>query len=318
MIYGGDERDHIIQKKVKLVQSGYFKRNIESIEKVDINGISDIISLEYMGSAEFENGSVARSLRRMTINKDFYKVFVFNHYKDENDNPLKVYAPQMFFKNVQSIVDRLVVNGSGLQEYCTLHQHIKSEKKEKDFLAYRDNRNFWWDIENDFFIFFEHTDKILMAMDAHRKNKFGYERNVAKSALSRLYMRALTRPNNFKFLDFNTSIKDYYYDENTQVHFIEFLEHASLENILMEAMTISKVDKGIVRFTINGIDFNIDENTALDILIKENGIDLVDSCTYSNKISELITSYNEEIEKRCKQKQVVEVLKLIRDKKSKQ
>lgn len=313
MRLSGEDRDILIQKRVRLVQSGHFKIDIDSLSKKDINGIDDIISLDYMGWAEFEWGSLPRSLRRMTINKDFYKVFVFNQYKDENGNSLKVYAPQVFFKNVQSIIDRLAVDGYGLQEYCSLHRHIEKNKEQEidSHFNFKDNRNFWWDIENDFFMFFEHTDKVLMAMDALRKRKFGYERNVAKSALSRLYMGSLIK----NFMDWNTSIKDYYYDENAQVHFIEFLESASLENILMESMIIAKVDKGVVRFTINGVPFSIDEDTALDTIITECGIDLVDSCTYSNKINQLIASYNDEVAKKEKQKQLVHVLRLVRDKK---
>lgn len=318
MRLGGEDRDVLIQKRVWLVQSGHFKRDIDFIDKKDINGIDDIISLDYMGSAEFEWGSLPRSLRRMTINKDFYKVFVFNQYKDENGNPLKAYAPQVFFKNVQSVVDRLAEHGYGLQEYCSLHNHIQRDEKEENesHFKFKDNRNFWWDIENDFFMFFEHTDKILMAMDALRKRKFGYERNIAKSALNRLYMRIITKPNGARFMDWNTSIKDYHYDENAQVHFIEFLETANLETILMEAMIIAKVDKGTVRFTINGIPFSIDEDTALDTIINESGIDLIDSCTYSDKINQLIASYNDEVQKKEKKKQLVHVLKLVRDKKS--
>lgn len=317
MRFFGEDRDTLIQKRVRLVQSGHFRRNVDDIEKKDINGLDDIVGLDYMGSAEFEWGSLPKSLRRMTINKDFYKVFVFNQYKDENGNSLKVYAPHVFFKNIQNIVDRLAVNGYGLQEYCSLHRHIqKEEKNEEDtYFGYKDDRDFWWDIENDFFMFFEHTDKVLHAMDALRKRKFGYERNKAKSALNRLYMELLTRPNTSRYMDWNTSIKDYHYDKNAEVHFIEFLEDATLENIFMEAMIIAKVDKGTVVFNINGIPFSINEDSVLDNIITENGINLVDSCTYSGKINELISQYNEEVQRKQKQTELVHVLRLVRDKK---
>lgn len=317
MSFFGEDRDTLIQKRVRLVQSGHFRRNVDDIEKKDINGLDDIVGLDYMGSADFEWGSLPKSLRRMTINKDFYKVFVFNQYKDENGNSLKVYAPHVFFKNIQNIVDRLAVNGYGLQEYCSLHRHIqKEEKKEEDtFFGYKDDRDFWWDIENDFFMFFEHTDKVLQAMDALRKRKFGYERNKAKSSLNRLYMKMLTRPNTSRYIDWNTSIKDYHYDKNAEVHFMEFLEDATLENIFMEAMIIAKVDKGTVVFNINGIPFSINKDSILDNIITENGINLVDSCTYSGKINELISQYNEEVQRKQKQTELVHVLRLVRDKK---
>ena len=317
MRFFGEDRDTLIQKRVRLVQSGHFRRNVEDLDKKEINGLDDIVGLDYMGSAEFEWGSLPKSLRRMTINKEFYKVFVFNQYKDENGNSLKVYAPDVFFKNVQNIVDRLVVNGYGLQEYCSLHRHIQQEEKNEEdtYFGYKDDRDFWWDIENDFFMFFEHTDKVLQAMDALRKRKFGYERNKAKSALNRLYMELLTRPNTSRYMDWNTSIKDYHYDKNAEVHFIEFLEDATLENIFMEAMIIAKVDKGTVVFNINGIPFSINEDSVLDNIITENGINLIDSCTYSGKINELISQYNEEVQRKQKQTELVHVLRLVRDKK---
>lgn len=314
-----DKRDTLIQDRVQLVQSGHFKKNVDSIDKKEINGINDIIYFDYMGSAEFEGGTLTNSLRRMTINKDFYKVFVFNQYRDENGNPLKVYAPHVFFKNVQNIVDRLVVDGYGLQEYCSLHRHIKKEK-EDTYFSYQDDRDFWWDIENDFFMFFEHTEKVLEAMETLRKRKFGYERNKAKSTLNRIYIELLTRPDIARYMDWDTSIKDYHYDKNAKIHYIEFNENATLENIFMEAIIIAKIDKGTVVFNLNGIPFNIDEDFVFDNIITENGINLVDSCTYSEKINELISQYNEKMESKQKQKQteLVQVLRLVRDKKRNQ
>ena len=162
-------------------------------------------------------------------------------------------------------------------------------------------------------MFFEHTDKILQAMDSLRKRKFGYERNISKSYLKRVYLELLTTPNTSRYIDWNTSIKNYHYDKNTKVHFIEFLENATLKNIFMEALIIAKVDKGTVVFNINGIPYSLDENSVLDVIITENGVDLVDSCTYSKRINELISQYNEEFQR--KQQELVHVLKLVRNKK---
>lgn len=307
-----NERDILIQKQVDLVQSGHFKKNVDSFEKNKITGIDDIIHFDYMGSGEFEFGTLPNSLRRMTINKDFYKVFVFNQYRDENGNPLKVYAPHICFKNVKNIVDRLAGNGYGLKEYCSLHKHI--QKEDTDF-GYKDHRDFWWDVENDFFLFFEHTDKVLEAMEALRKRKFGYKKNKSKRALNQLYMELLTNKNNARDINWNTSIKDYHYNKRRKIHFIEFLENATLETIFMEAIVIAKVNKGKVVFDINGMLFNIDGDSLLDNIITENGINLVDSCTYSEKINEFISQYNEEMERRQTQTELVSVLRLVREKK---
>ncbi|MBO4245870.1 MAG: hypothetical protein J5892_03950 [Bacilli bacterium] len=312
-----DKRDLLIQKNVHLVQSGQFKSNINDLTKKDIKGINDIIRLDYMGSFEFECGSLPKSLRRMTINKNFYKVFVFDQYKDKNGNSLKVYAPYVFYKNVLNIVNRLSVDGCRLQEYCSLADHIiKAGQATEDMdYDYYDEQDFWWDIENDFFMFFEHTDKVLDLMDALRKEKFGYEKNKADSTLNKAYLDLLTRPNT-RFIDMNTSIKNYRFNKNNNMHLIEFLEGATLENIFMEAIIIAKTAKGNVLFNVNGIPFSINEESIPDIIKKENGVDLVDSCTYSDKIDELINEYHEEVERKQKQSELVNVLRLIRNQKA--
>lgn len=83
----------------------------------------------------------------------------------------------------------------------------------------------------------------------------------------------------------------------------------------MEAIIIAKVDKGTVVFNINGVPFNINEDSILDNIIIENGINLVDSCTYSKKINELISQYNEEVQKKLIQTKLIHVLQLVKDKK---
>lgn len=309
----GDERDILIQKRVHLVQSGNFKKNIDSLNDENINGIDDIIDFHYMGSAEFQWGSLPRSLRRMIINKDYYNIFVFDQYKDKNGNSLKVYAPSLYFDNVKRIVDRLAINGDGLQEYCSLHRNFQKDVDEENSY-YRNNSNFWWDIENDFFIFFEHTDKVLQAMDALSERKFGIDNGVAKPALNKLYLKLLMKYNSCLSTDWDTAIRDYYFDENAKVHFVEFKEEETLEKILMEAIIIAKVDKGTVFFSINGILYSINEDTKLDDIVKEVGIDLNEYCFYSGNINELVSQYNEEIQLKRKQCELVNVLYLVKNK----
>ena len=301
MRFFGDDRDTLIRSRVRLVQSGHFKRNVDDMDEKTINGLDDIVELDYMGFSEFECGALPKSLRRMTINKDFYKVFVFDQYKDENGNTLKVYAP-IFYENMQDIVDRLV--------------NRRHEIDRED--TFKDDKNFWWDIENDFFVFFDHTDKVLQAMDALKERKFGYEneKNGAREAFNKLGMLLLKKPDVIRLRGWNTSMKDYFYNKNDEVHFIEFFEGATLQNIFMEAMIIAKVDKGTVKFNINGIPFSIDEDSTLDNIISENEINLTDHCLYSEKIDGLISQYNEDVQKKEIQKQLVHVLQLVSNKKN--
>ena len=308
----GDDRDTLIQKRVHLVQCGRFVDNVDSLDDNNINGIDDIVDLYYMGSAEFQWGSLPRSLRRMTINKDFYKIFTFDEYKDKNGNPLKVYAPRIFFDNVKKIVERLVVCGDGLQEYCSLHRNFEDNNDDNTF--FRNNSNFWWDIENDFFIFFEHTDKVIEAMNSLEERKFGTEKDEIKPAFNRLTLRLLTNRGSFVSTEWNSAIKNYHFDENAGVHFIEFKECEELDKILMEAIIIAKVDKGLVFFTINGIHYYIYDETKLEDIVKEKGIKLNEYAFFSGSIEELISQYNEEIQLKRKQYELVNVLYLVKNK----
>ena len=308
----GEDRDVLIQKNVRLIQRGHFYDNLDCKNDKDIIGIDDVVNFYYMGSSEFENGNLYRSIRRMTINKDFYKLYIFKQYKDSDGNSLKVYAPSVFFDNIKKIVNRLAVDGSGLQEYCTLCNHIDGNCNLDDC---NDQTDFWWDIENDFFMFFENTDKVMSAMDALRKRNFGYENCLAKSALSSFYVLVIKRKNDGGLVNFNTAIKDYYFDGETETHFIEFLENSSLRDIFMEAMVISKVDGGSVIFNINGIQYNITADDFLDSVISESGVNLDDSCIYSENIKKLIDNYNNQAELHNKRRVLVYILNQVKNKK---
>lgn len=305
-------RDNLIQRSSWLIQSGHFKENIDKLNN-EITGIDFIIDFDYMGSSEFEDGSLYRSLRRMTLNKDFYKVITFENYKDKNGNSLKIYAPEINLKSIKENVDRLIIGSSRLKEYCSLHRHLE---KEESWFKCEDNRNFWWDIDNDFFIFFEHEEQIQKAMDALSKRKFGYEENVPQEAFSKFYKEmVLPRFNEHRFNNFKTTIKDYFYDETTETHFVEFIKDSTIEAILMEAMLMSKVDKGEVKFSINEIPFCITEEKTLEDIIIEYNINPKDTCISSNTIKELL---KKEQERKQKQQELINVLKKVRDKKANQ
>lgn len=313
MRFLGDNRDILVQKNVHRIRNGQFKKDVNNLTAKEIKGLDDIVSLDCGEKTELENSSLYKSLRRMTINKDFYKIFVFDQYKDEKGNSLKVYAPQMFGENMENIIAALIANKGDLQEFCSLLSHINKKDKSKGSFDYKDDRNFWWDIENDCFIFFEYTDKVLQAMNVLERRKFGYGKNNAQCALNNMYMELLKKANVASFLNINTTIKDYYFDKEAEIHFIEFWPNATIENIFMEAMVIAKVDKGNVIFNINGILFKINEDSVLNVLLIENGVNLNDKCLNSKKINELVLQYNEELQR--KQQELVHILRLVRDKK---
>ncbi len=153
------------RKRCYFVQRGTFKENIEKF-----NTISDLIDLHYMGSAEFEWGALPNSTIRMLVNIDFYDLFTFPEYVNPNGDELKVYAPKMFIDHIKDIVDNLATNSIRLEEYCGLAEHLKGEK---NFYS----PDFWWDIDNDFYIFFG-KEKADMILEVQRNMREGSKDQV--------------------------------------------------------------------------------------------------------------------------------------------
>ena len=297
----GSERYNLVSKNPWLVQSGYFKKNIASLKDEDINGIDDILFFNLMGSAEFECGVLPHSLRRMTINGDFYQVFTISKYQDKNGNPLKIYAPIIYKDKILEYVDGLIEDKYYLQERCNLRANIER--------GIEKGNEFWWNVENDYFIFFKNEDKILKAMESYKKRHYGYPQNDFKVAYARKkHLEFDQRVSNYEL-----SIADYHYDQQHQVHFLKFGLYYSFLKILMDAFLIARVNKGEVRFNYNGYNFKIDENTTLNDIIREYKISLDDYCFIDIDINDLVKEFNEEIS--AKQK-LVQVLSLVKDKQS--
>ncbi len=150
--------------KCYLVQSGVFKGEIK-----EITGRNSIVYLNYMGGFEFERGALPESTQRMITNIDFYDVFTFSQYVNSKGEPLMVYAPKMFIEHISKIVEELAMGRNNyLKKRCTLPEYLAGKKT----YPYAD---FWWDIENDFYIFFgeQKKDLVLAAQKSMRERSIG-------------------------------------------------------------------------------------------------------------------------------------------------
>ncbi len=297
LLMNDSERYNLISKNPWLIQSGYFKKGVANLKDEDINGIDDILNFNLMGSAEFDFGALPHSLCRMTINGDFYQVYTITKYHDKVGNPLKIYAPIIYKDKIIEYVAGLIENKYFLQESCYLRAYIEKGIKK--------GNEFWWDVENDYFIFFKHTDKILKAMEAFKKRHYGYPQNDFKIAYSsKKHLEFKQMVSNYQL-----SIADYRSDSKNQIHFLKFSKYYSFLRILMDAFLIARVNKGEVRFNYNGFNFKINENTTLDDITKEYGINLEDYCFSSSNIEDLINEQEEEANLR---QRLVNTLSLIR------
>jgi hypothetical protein len=107
--------------------------------------LSQAVSLEYMGSAEFEFGALPQSLRRIQVQADSWVGRVVNEIK-EDDSPLRVYSHfnDEEFEEYRAHLLRLRdPNGRVyLKEYSAFEEgHAQKYKYSRT--------NFWWDLDND-------------------------------------------------------------------------------------------------------------------------------------------------------------------------
>ena len=149
------KRDHCY-----LVQRGHWKKEINA---TDIKGIDDVVSFDYMGAAEFEWGSLPQSLKRMLKHQEVYEFIKLPKRKDAATNQLYIYAPIENAADYKEMVRTLIKKPYTTKMWNGLHEYMHSSIEELE-----DRKtNFWWDIENDFFIFFgeEHFVYIQKAME---------------------------------------------------------------------------------------------------------------------------------------------------------
>ncbi len=135
----------------------------KDIKKEDIVGFDSAFSLDYMGSSEFEFGTLPASLKT-TLDKiyNYYKtdvkskdertLYVIAHSKEQKDEILK-YLPD------------LVDNKIRLKESSKLQGALRSEK-------YCEN-DLWWDLNNHCFLALgkETAHRIVLALVKYKEKK---------------------------------------------------------------------------------------------------------------------------------------------------
>jgi len=140
-------------RKPYLVQRAKFT----NIKTEDIVGIDSLLDCDYMGSAEFEWGALPKSLHRMVDILNQYEVFTIYDVKDLEGSSMKVFCQKNLFEQIKENALHLSINPYGYKEYCDMNDYISGKKN---------MNNFWWDISQDYFIFFgsNKAKKVEIAM----------------------------------------------------------------------------------------------------------------------------------------------------------
>jgi len=115
----------------------YLIQQAEIYDDPETKGLDSILDFDYMGSAEFEYGALAKSLKE--IRKDIEE-YVFSNVEIETKS-ISVFCKKADLDEIVSSIRKLAKNEIHLKEWIDF----------SDWLNYKKVRNkFWWDIGNNF------------------------------------------------------------------------------------------------------------------------------------------------------------------------
>jgi hypothetical protein len=166
-----------------LIQRGHFKKDVNVDENT---GLDSIISLDYMGAAEYEFGSLPQSLKRIVHNdrtcclKNVIKIL---------DEEFVLYLDKNSSLNIMDIVKVLESLAKGEPKYsvkmgCHLRNYFLGEttvqikkgcKRKTEIVNNYGFCNFWWDITYDWILIPNHdmyVNKMDIALYKLQKRKF--------------------------------------------------------------------------------------------------------------------------------------------------
>jgi hypothetical protein len=152
--------------------------------------LSELMTMDYMGSAEFEFGALPKSLKRITKTITDRKIFEFTQLKDFRDMSLVILArtqeeADTYFEWIQLMCASEYSEGLRLKEYPKLWDHMPHEApyRETDPILYnskleryrygRESVDCWWDIQFDMFFCFGHKKlkRIVCSIQALRNKR---------------------------------------------------------------------------------------------------------------------------------------------------
>lgn len=167
-----------------LIQRGRFK----DVLRENITGIDSLLKFDYMGAAEFEFGALPKSLRRMIeANDGLYDFLEVTSVKDKDKNTARVYCKREETSAVIEAVKTLSRNDYGYKEAALMNKYIKEGAESDDYFSC----NFWWDIENDFFIVFGDEKQELLQIAIDRMKEKWDVKTTSKKSLFRRHVKVI-------------------------------------------------------------------------------------------------------------------------------
>lgn len=172
-----------------LIQSGCFL----DVKNECIENLDSLVDLKYMGASEFEWGALPKNLAKIRNNIESYD-FYTTDIVAPNGNRMRIYCKKDSINQVVEAVYTLIDGSAKTHEYCSLRdymnpkccdmQSLLSPKRYCDLadigkLSYD---NFWWDIEEGYFLFFDrkYKNKLKLAMERPLRRKMNFSTTTPK------------------------------------------------------------------------------------------------------------------------------------------
>ena len=144
--------------RLYLLQRGTFKKDLSK----ETSKFSELIDLDYMGSAEFEFGALPASRIRMANKFDEYGLHEVKELASPNGVPFNLYCDKNEITNIVSEIWKYI-QGNDPSKIVSYRLKERASLANKyygfQWSVGRDSDNFWWDIENDFMCFYGAADR---------------------------------------------------------------------------------------------------------------------------------------------------------------
>lgn len=175
-------KNRLERQRCRSIVLGHFKSDVAQIK--DLNSIVDLYNIG-LPSKPWRTYEI---VAKMLVNIDFYQVFTIDYITNKRGEPLKLYAPKIFIQHIMKIVDKLT-NTRILPdyEYCNFADYIRGD--ESLVYPFSETPDFWWDIDNSFFMFFgEDKEKLILeSQRVMKENSKGEIEEGDWDLLSRYY-----------------------------------------------------------------------------------------------------------------------------------
>lgn len=125
--------------KFWLIQRGTFK-----VKGKYLTGSDGVVSLDYMGSAEFGFSAIQKAFRRLMYHFSEYEVFNTGIYTPEKDE-LMVFCQKNYSTTIIQAISQYIEKPYHLKEYSELEEVPKARKEDTSYRGR--HSNFWWCID---------------------------------------------------------------------------------------------------------------------------------------------------------------------------